>query len=426
MKGFIFFLSILSLNFFNSCGGKGGGSGVTPQAPWVGTKQFGIAGKGTSGLGITLDSLGNVYVSGGTEGGLEGNLMIGTENFFVTKYSSSGVKLQTWQRDYIIGKFYDGNVKSGISLACDSLGNVYGVGGTNVGVDGNKLIGKADFYVTKYNSLGVKQWTRQLGAGGAETFPHEITADSFGNIYIIGDTSGGLDGNTLIGTRDSFVTKYDSAGVKLWTRQLGSGYRIALDSSGNVFILSYSFLIKYNSSGIQQWAKLMGFTDYEPSLEGITIDSFGNIYVTGTTGRGLDGNTMSGDEDSIVIKFNSSGIKEWTRQMGTAGARTLGKLVTSDSAGNVFVAGQTGGGLDGNTLIGSWDFFVTKYNSSGAKQWTRQLGAAGAETYGMGISSDSFGNFYVTGGTSGGLDGNTLTGTSDFFITKFNSAGEKQ
>jgi hypothetical protein len=32
------------------------------------------------------------------------------------------------------------------------------------------------------------------------------------------------------------------------------------------------------------------------------------------------------------------------------------------------VAGDTAGGLDGNTLTGTLDFFVTKYNSSGVKQ----------------------------------------------------------
>jgi hypothetical protein len=33
-------------------------------------------------------------------------------------------------------------------------------------------------------------------------------------VYVTGDTAGGLDGNTLTGTYDFFVTKYDSSGVK--------------------------------------------------------------------------------------------------------------------------------------------------------------------------------------------------------------------
>ena len=44
--------------------------------------------------------------------------------------------------------------------------------------------------------------------------------------------------------------------------------------------------------------------------------------------------------------------------------------------------------------------------SSGTKQWTKQLGTSSPE-YGKGVTTDSSGNIYVTGYTSGGLDGNT-------------------
>ena len=49
--------------------------------------------------------------------------------------------------------------------------------------------------------------------------------------------------------------------------------------------------------------------------------------------------------------------------------------VATDSSGNVYVAGYTSGGLDG-TNAGSNDLFVVKYNSSGTKQWTKQLGSS--------------------------------------------------
>lgn len=57
-----------------------------------------------------------------------------------------------------------------------------------------------------------------------------------------------------------------------------------------------------------------------------------------------------------------------TKQFGVAGAATLGNSVATDAQSNVYVAGYTYGGLDGNTLTGFADFFVTKYNSAGAKQ----------------------------------------------------------
>ena len=43
---------------------------------------------------------------------------------------------------------------------------------------------------------------------------------------------------------------------------------------------------------------------------GVTVDSSNNLYVTGDTGEGLDGNTNSGDYDLFLVKYNSSGVKQ--------------------------------------------------------------------------------------------------------------------
>jgi len=90
------------------------------------------------------------------------------------------------------------------------------------------------------------------------------------------------------------------------------------------------------------------------------------------------------------------------------------------------VAGNTEGDLDGNALTGTRDFFVTQYDSIGVKQYTRQLGVAGAATYGQSVATDAYGNVYVAGRAYGGMGGNTLTGTEDFFVIKYDSTGVKQ
>ena len=69
-----------------------------------------------------------------------------------------------------------------------------------------------------------------------------------------------------------------------------------------------------------------------------------------------------------------------TKQLGTSG-RDHARGVATDSSGNVFVVGDTYGGLDGNTNTGGSDLFVVKYNSSGTKQWTKQLGSSSQNYY---------------------------------------------
>ena len=88
------------------------------------------------------------------------------------------------------------------------------------------------------------------------------------------------------------------------------------------------------------------------------------------------------------------------------------------------MTGSTDGGLDGNTSSGESDIFLIKYNSSGTKQWTKQLGTSSYDS-GFGVTTDTSGNIYITGQTKGGLDGNTNSGKRDIFLIKFNSSGTK-
>ena len=67
---------------------------------------------------------------------------------------------------------------------------------------------------------------------------------------------------------------------------------------------------------------------------------------------------------------------------------------------------------------------MVKYNSSGTKQWTNQLGTFSADQANGG-ATDSSGYFYVGGWTLGGLDGNSSAGGSDLYLVKYDSGGNK-
>ena len=158
--------------------------------------------------------------------------------------------------------------------------------------------------------------------------------------------------------------------------------------------------------------------------EDVTVDSSDNVYVIGYTWGSLDGHTNSGILDLFLVKYNSSGAKQWNQQLGTSSAER-GRNVTVDSSNNIYVMGNTNGGLDGNTQVGNGDFFLVKYNSSGTKQWTQQMGTSSRD-YGKGVAVDSSDNIYITGDTSGRLDNNNNSGSQDIFLVKYNSDGVKQ
>ncbi len=199
-----------------------------------------------------------------------------------------------------------------------------------------------------------------------------------------GTTSGGLDG-TSAGGLDPFVVKYYDNGTKQWTKQFGTS------SQDHAF--------------------------------GVATDSSGNVYVTGSTYGGMDGSN-AGSTDLFVVKYYDNGTKQWTKQLGTSN-EDWATGVATDSSGNVYVSGHTGGGLDGNTWLGSLDPFLVKYNSSGTKQWTKQFGTSNAD-WATGVATDSSGNVYVTGITGTGLHGNTSAGNYDIFVVKYNDNGTKQ
>jgi len=351
--------------------------------------------------------------------------------------TSSGFTTKGWTQQ--LGSSSDESVWG---VTVDSSDNIYVTGYTKGGLDGNTSSGNNDLFLVKYNSSGIKQWTKQLGTS-SDDYGYGVSVDSSDNIYVTGYTKGGLDGNTSSESNDFFLVKYNSSGTKQWTQQLGTsssdvGIGVTADYSNNIYVTGYTgggldgntssgnndiFLVKYNSSGIKQWTQQLG-TSSSDIVNGVTVDSSNNIYVTGYTGGGLDNNTSSGGYDIFLVKYNSSGTKQWTKQLGTSSS-DHGQGVIVDSSDNIYVTGYTGGGLDGNTNSGEDDIILVKYNSSGTKQWTQQLGTSSGDL-GFGVTADSSNNIYVTGYTWGGLDGNTSSYGMDIFLVKYNSSGTKQ
>jgi hypothetical protein len=361
----------------------------TVFAAWPGTIEFGTAtGTATTlGLSAATDASGNIYVAGYTTGDLSGSGLTGNTDMFLTKYNATGTKIYTNQLGF------SATGTHGNAVATDASGNVFVAGDTTGNHLGASLAGTTDMFLTEYDSNGNGIGTQQLGVSGNDTFGYAVATDASGNIYVAGSTTGGLDSNAVTGSTDMFLTEYDSNGNGIGTQQLGVALQDTFGKS-------------------------------------VATDASGNVYVTGnTTGNLVSGSGAStGAIDMFLTKYNASGTRIYTHQLGVSATNTYGISVATDAYGNVYVSGNTTADFTSNTSLpaSTSDFFLTKYNASGTKVYTQQLGVTGTNTSGNAVATYANGNVFVAGDTTGALDGGTLTGSQDFFLTKYGADGIKQ
>jgi uncharacterized delta-60 repeat protein len=346
---------------------------------------------------IAVDGSGNVYVTGYTFGSGAGN-----SDVLIVKYDTSGT-IQ-WQRT-LGGANQDG----GYGIAVDGSGNVYIAVYT-----GSSGAGNADVLIAKYDTSGTIQWQRTLG-GASNDYGFGIAVDGSGNVYVTGltESSGGALANVLI-------AKYNSSGTIQWQITLGGanqdvGYDIAVDGSGNAYIIGYTassgagnsdvLIVKYDTSGTIQWQRTLGGVSDDVGRS-IAVDGSGNVYISGyTTSSG------AGGADVLIAKYNTSGTIQWQRTLGGANY-DYGYGIVVDGSGNVYITGTTS-----SSGAGSLDVLIVKYDTSGTIQWQRTLGGANQDV-GYDIVVDGSGNVYITGTTS-----SSGAGSLDVLIAKLPADG---
>ncbi|OGU88112.1 MAG: hypothetical protein A2315_02160 [Ignavibacteria bacterium RIFOXYB2_FULL_35_12] len=353
---------------------------------------------------VTVDVLGNVYVTGQSVGD-------GTNYDYATvKYNSAGI--QQWAVRY---NGPGNRIDKSNSIVVDDSGNVYVTGSSR----GN---GTLDDYATiKYNTLGVEQWVaRYNGPESYDDFATSIAIDGFSNVYVTG-ISLGLSSDACA------TIKYNSEGAQQWVKRYNSQkinteikYFISIDNSGYIYVtgsiddsgnlLDYA-TIKYNSSGTQQWvAKYNGPERYNDIVTAHVLDDSANVYVTGYS------RSIFTDYDYATVKFNSSGIQQWVSRYNSPGSNNdFAASIALDGLGNVFVTGSSPG--PGTKS----DYTTIKYNLTGVQQWIQKYDrSANSYDYANSLATDGSGNVYVTGYSF-------ISGTSDDYATiKYNPSGVLQ
>lgn len=237
-----------------------------------------------------------------------------------------------------------------VASVLDSKGHVYVLGNTDGDLGNFVNQGEQDMYLRKYDSAGTMIWEQMLGATDtAEGFG--LAVDSSDNVVVVGTVEGLLTATSTGGGKDTFVTKYDSTGQEVFTRQIAPGG--------------------------------------DDGARDVTIAADGSIFVTGVVDTTLASTeTYGGGHDGYITKLDNDGTLAWNRQFG-ATTDEIGEAITVDANGDIFVASTE----DGNIK-------VTKYggaDGTSAALWNVDLGAAGYSTIG-GITIDN-GSVYLVGST---------------------------
>ncbi len=284
------------------------------------------------------------------------------------------------------------------------------------------------------------------GSGNDEGFG--IAVDAAGSAYVTGWAES-ADFPTvnpaqpqLRGAGDAFVAKLSPDGSGLiYSTYLGgsaydAGYSIAVDVDGDAYVAgttgstdfptvnalqpafgggsSDAFVAKLSPSGSDLlYSTYLGGSGAEGS-GGIAVDAMGQAYLAGSTSS-ADFPTVNPAQptkggppdlfDAYVAKLDPSGsaLVYSTYLGGSADDGASG--IVADAAGDAFVLGATGS-TDFPTLnalqparAGRNDAFVASFDPTGAIRYSTYLGGSRDEEA-SGISVDTSGSAYVTGGTT--------------------------
>lgn len=196
------------------------------------------------GFDIDVDDSGNSYITGvffGFGGFGNHNLYSNGSDVFIAKLDSSG--------NFIWAKQAGGTLDDvAYAITLDREGNIYTTGAfkgyaifgsTNLTSNGNK-----DIFISKLDPNGNFIWTKQAGGTG-EDIARGICVDSDNNCYVTGQffyaANFGSNYLTSYGDRDIFLSRLDSNGNFIWTKQAGgddwdTAKDVSTDNSGNLYV----------------------------------------------------------------------------------------------------------------------------------------------------------------------------------------------
>lgn len=329
------------------------------------------------GMSCCTDINGNVYLVGQAESssgiatpGSYQPFLSGPNDCFIAKFNSAGVSL--WAT-YLGGPSTFGT-EIALTCASDPSGNVY-VGGNisqntvlpGGGFQNTFIGGENDGFLIKFDGNGNPLWSTYYGVplfSGIDAVNACVT-DANGDVYIAGATHSAA----------SFTSAVPSPSTWPSTLIATPGTHMST-APGTLFD---SYLVKFNSAGVRQWGTYVGndMRSVACAVNGQGECVVGSIAIRSVniTTPGSQQPVYGGSVDGYITKFSATGSLQYASYYGGDKEDDILNC-TFDPAGNFYIAGwsASNGGTSisslgsyqtnwpANPLIGSFSGFLVKFS----------------------------------------------------------------
>ena len=273
-------------------------------------------------------------------------------------------------------------------VAVDSAGNVYVADSTNNTI---RKITAAGLVTTLAGTAGSSGYKDATGTAAKFNEPFGLVADNAGNLFVADTNNNAIrkitaDGvvTTLAGGSGSGTA--DGTGT---AAKFHEPHAVAIDSSGTLYVADYEnhMVRKVTSAGVVTTlaggADISGSVDGQGTaarfmaLQGIAVDSTGNVYVT-----------ESGNRD--VRKISASGLV--TTLVGGTGKFGEPRGLALDASGNLYVGDYGSNVVRKVTSTGAVSLYAGTAPTAGSSDGT----TTSALFYGpSGVAIDSSNNLYI-------------------------------
>lgn len=340
----------------------------------------------------------------------------------ITQNSNGTYSYNFYPQGYLVpilvwNKNYGGTASDVYRDIVEDNDNYVTVGASNsINVDLTGLSkGSTDAVIVKYNASGSILWKKNYGGTDVESY-YSIGKTSDGYVAVGKSASTDVDLSSLNkGNSDAIIVKYDKNGNVLWKKNFGGTdldifYGVAIATDGYIAVGTSSstdtdltglnkggqdsIIVKYDTSGNILWKKDFGGAN-DDVFYGVDIDtdSYAVVGTSFSTNVDLTG-LNDGYEDGIIVKYDTSGNIIWKKNFGGNDYDGFNDVVVV-SDGYITVGDSESNTNDVSGLNkGGDDAVIVKYDKSGNVVWNNNYGGSYDDRF-VGLVATTMGLFPV-------------------------------